>query len=96
LALNTKVPESNGTREKIRKIRKRTIRDKNLELFMMCQSRSRFWFTQKTTEAEPELRMVFGKGKVQRQETVLPALLRAVNARLASGSIGSCVDYQGI
>jgi hypothetical protein len=47
-------------------------------------------------KAEPKLRMVFGKGKVQRQETVLPALLRAVNARFASGSIGSCVDYQGI
>jgi len=25
--------------------------------------------------------MVFGKGKVQRQETALPALLRAVNAK---------------
>ena len=50
---------------------------------MMCPSRSPFWFTQTTSEAEPKLRMVFGKGKVQRQETVLPALLRAVNARLA-------------
>ena len=61
MVLNTEVPESIGTRKSIRKIRKSIIRDISLELFMMCPSRSPFWFTQTTSEAEPKLRMVFDK-----------------------------------
>jgi hypothetical protein len=36
---------------------------------MMCPIRSPLQFIQTTNEAEPKLRMVFGKGKVQRRKT---------------------------
>jgi hypothetical protein len=36
---------------------------------MMCPIRSPLQFIQTTNEAEPKLRMVFGKEKVQRRKT---------------------------
>jgi hypothetical protein len=50
----------------------------------MLHNSEPYWNIKK---AELKLRMVFGKRKVQRQETVLPALLRAVNAKPSSRTV---------
>lgn len=53
---------------------------------MMCPIRSPLQFIQTTNEAEPKLRMVFGKGKVQRQEAVPPGVAQFSHCEACSQS----------